>query len=238
MKIAASALLVTLIAVGSAQTAPPNGYLLRKGEARRTVEGLAIESTFAYPEFGRRIRVAPTANPRLRRTVEEIHQTFLAEATKLAHEIKGRMTGPFTSQVGARVHLNSSDLVSVQFVIYQYLGGAHGMTRFETRNFGRIGGRVRPLELADFFAPGTDPVAVIGPKILAKARQTDGATWVRSGEVARLSKADLRHFVATRDGLVFFFEPYLLGPYSSGSFEFRLSSAELGPAFRRGLLPK
>lgn len=238
MKVAVSALLVVLCVLGHARPVPPDGHVLRKNELRRTVSGLSIESTFAYPEFGRRVRVAQTANPQLKRTAEQIHQAFLVEATKQAREMSGNMTGPLTNQVDARVHLTSPDLVSVQFVIYQYLGGAHGMTRFETRNYGRIGGRVRQLDLTDFFVPGTDAVALVGPKILAKARQNEGAMWVREGELTRLTKDDLRHFVATRNGLVFFFEPYLLGPYSSGTFEFRLSTDELGPAFRRSLLPR
>lgn len=238
MKVAVLGLLVALFAFAQAQPVPPDGHVLRKNELRRAVSGLAIESTFAYPEFGRRIRVAQTANPQLKRTAEQIHEAFLVEATNQAREIAGRMTGPLTNQVGARVHLTSPDLVSVQFVIYQYLGGAHGMTRFETRNYGRVGGRVRQLELADFFAPGSDVASLVGPKILAKARQHEGAMWVREGELTRLTANDLRHFVATRNGLVFFFEPYLLGPYSSGTFEFRLSAHELGPAFRRSLLPR
>ena len=146
------------------------------------------------------------------------------------------MTGPLTSHVGTKVHFESNDLVSVQFVIYQYLGAAHGMTRFETRTFGRVGGRVRELNLSDFFGPGTDVAGLLGPKILAKAKQNEAALWVREGKVTKLGAQDLRSFAAYRGGLIFFFEPYVLGPYSSGTFEIRVPANELGPSFRRSLL--
>ena len=121
---------------------------------------------------------------------------------------------------------------STLLAIYNYTGGAHGMTSFVTVNLRAANGKVREVRLRDLFS-SPDYRSVVETALLTKLRDMPGASWVESGEVREFTPAQLEVFTHDRDGrLTFYFEPYALGPYSSGSFEVTLSKAELGSTYR------
>ena len=54
--------------------------------------------------------------------------------------------------------------------------------------------------------------------------------------MTRLTPLQLNSFCIDRDGLTFLINPYEAGPYSSGTFQVKLTLSELGPHFKRALI--
>lgn len=160
---------------------------------------------------------------------------FVRESKKAFHDL-GKPRQPFDYSATGKVTYQSPSLVSIQFDTEQYNGGAHGMSYYNTFTFGMVNGKAKALKLADFFAAGSGYPQLVSDAVIAKLKQKEGAAWVIEGEVKKLVPGQLERFVVVPDGLMFLFNPYEVGPYSSGSFEIKLTAAELGPDFKKMLI--
>ncbi|HML22539.1 MAG TPA: DUF3298 domain-containing protein [Aggregatilinea sp.] len=121
----------------------------------------------------------------------------------------------------------SDTLVSYNFTVYTFTGGAHGMTTFKSFVFDLANEKVLALE--DLFQPGTDPLAVIAPVAQAKATEqlsemTD-AGWIAQGTAP--DPANYANWVVTPDALVFYFEPYQVAAYAAGPQTISIPWSEL-----------
>lgn len=125
----------------------------------------------------------------------------------------------------------SPSLISICMGRYSYLGGAHGMTWSKTYNYRWDGKKANHVKLKDFFAPGTDLNAVVRYPLVQKMLANPNTDWLNDG-TAQADELDLETFTVSPKGLRFYYDPYVLGPYAVGAFEFELSTKELGPSFR------
>ncbi len=110
----------------------------------------------------------------------------------------------------------SDTLVSYNFTVYTFTGGAHGMTTFQSFVFDLANEKV--LTLADLFQPGIDPLAVIAPVaqqvVTEQLSEMTDADWIAQGTAP--DPANYQDWVVTPDALVFFFEPYQVVAYAAG----------------------
>lgn len=188
----------------------------------------------SYPVLEGNSPLATFANRTLADWVRAQQQTFLAMAKKsLGH---GRPEfAPYESQIDSFSHYDAAPrLYSVGMENYQYADGAHGDTPRTTFNFALVNGQPKRLQLADFFAPGTDSRRHVQVLLMAKLHKDSRAQFI--GEVKTLSTAQLNRFVIERDGLRFWFDPYEVASYAAGPIDVKLTVAELGPDFKRSLL--
>ncbi len=122
------------------------------------------------------------------------------------------------------------DVVSIEFSLYEYTGGAHGMTTFQTFVFDTSAETVLALE--DVFQPGTDPLAVIAPlaeqaitaQLEAMGAMGD-AEWIATGTAP--DPINYRNWVPTEEGLRLTFEPYQVAPYAVGPQAITIPWADL-----------
>lgn len=124
--------------------------------------------------------------------------------------------GPLVLDIDYELFSFSPSVASIQFRAYEYTGGAHGMTTFQTFTFDLDAGRL--LTLADLFAPGVDPLATIAPLVQASLAAQLGdmadAAWIEEG--ASPDPANYQDWLLTPEALTFIFEPYQVAAYAAG----------------------
>jgi hypothetical protein len=175
------------------------------------------------------------ANPALKKLAETKHRAWVVEAKKAMKEL-GKPFAAWEHEIAMHVSHQTPKLLTVGISTYSYTGGAHPNHWIEFHSFGTAMGKVRQLTLKDFFQPGFDSAQHVSKLVIQKLKSAEGADWVQSGEVKRLDAKMLQRFTPDKGGMVWFFNPYDVGPYAAGDFEVKLTLAELGPKFKRSML--
>ncbi len=208
---------------------------LRKDEKTRTMKT-------SYPVFSGSRRVAQVAGLVLKNDALKGFNDFAKDSNGSAEKLGLRDGMKYEYDFEPTLVLSHPRFISVTTMFYSFTAGAHGIYSTTGYVFGYPQGLVRPrqLHLADFFTDGAGSKKRVDSLLIAKLRATKGkdqeATWVVNGETKTLPKELLENFVAVSDGLKWYFGPYAVGPYSSGEFEVKLTTRELGPKFRAVLL--
>jgi len=187
-----------------------------------------------YPVFNSRSPLARYANAQLKKAAVSDYKDFLAQARRdiKAGAVEAERT--YEYQSGAMLgRYAPPKLISLNVTDYRYLGGAHGLAIISGITYGLVNGKPKVLTLGDLFVPGTPYRSRVEKLILAKLKQNPGADWVHSGEVKTLTADQLNNFTVVKDGLEWSFNPYDMGPYSSGIITAKLSPAELGTGIKR-----
>jgi hypothetical protein len=190
-----------------------------------------------YPVFSGSRRVAQVAGLVLKQEAVNGFNGFVKES---AEQLPGELQ--YQYDLAPSLVLNRPRLISATTLFYEFTGGAHGMYGTTGYVFGYPQGEAKPrqLHLADFFSDGAAASKRINDLLMAKLRATKGkeqeAMWVIEGEVKWVPVAIRENFVAEADGLRWYFPPYAVGPYANGEYEVKISSRELGPKFRAGLI--
>jgi len=178
-----------------------------------------------YPQFGGSGTVSKLADKTIAAAAKSMFAGFLKEANEaLGQHVP---TGPYSYVSTFTVSTQTTTVISAYSATYQYTGGAHGMSTYGVFNFGMVGGRAKQLKLKDLFKAGVNPVPDISTAIIAKTMNNPAAEWVKSGEYSAVSAQQAEIFVITKTGLLFLFDQYILGPYSSGQFKVLVPYSEL-----------
>jgi hypothetical protein len=131
------------------------------------------------------------------------------------------------------VKRNHSDLLSIVFEDYRYLGGAHGQTDKFAYNFDLRSGK--QYSLGDLFSQGVDYVSVINKEIETLISQDPHKSQVYSFD----SIAPDQVFYLSNDALVICFQSYEIACYAEGRPEFAIPLSKLkkvlSPALKEAL---
>jgi hypothetical protein len=196
----------------------------------------------AYPAFRSRTPLARFANARVKFLQRHGYFKWLSQTKKDLQRASGENSvGALPYEYESNPSLNyysPSRLISLQLVSYQFLGGAHGSSSFQNYNFAMVGGKPKELKLADLFVPGTDYRKIVETRVFANLKKNESATWVQDGSVKKLTPEQFNNFSIGRDGITWLFNEYEMGPYANGQIEAKLSASELGPGFKRSLMPR
>lgn len=189
-----------------------------------------------YPQFQDRTRLAREVNKTIVRWARKDQSRFINQCKK-TFESLGQPIAPYEYKADYVVmHSDSARLISVKFEVHEYTGGAHGNFSFVVFNMGRVKGKVQRLMLGDFFESDTTYRKRVADLLLAKLKQDEGALFVRDGTVDSLTNDQLNLFVVQPDGLVFLFNPYDVGPWSSGAIQVKLTVEELGEGLNKKMI--
>lgn len=143
--------------------------------------------------------------------------------------------GPMTLYVRYETEGFSEDFLSLNFTVYTYSGGAHGMTYFETMTF-YLAKEIQ-ISLFDVFLPDAAFLEVISPMAIAALTEQLGdmadAEWIANGAGPQLE--NYQNWMLTPDALVFIFEAYQVAAYAAGPQTVTIPLADLqdilGPEF-------
>lgn len=132
--------------------------------------------------------------------------------------------------------LKSERIVTVAALHWEYTGGAHGNSWFETLTLVRKGDGVKEVRLADLFRSDTDWLNVVS-QLLIEDLKKQGASLVVDGEVSGFTDEKLV-FAVDEGGVLFFFAPYAVGCYAEGDYVVRLPFAPLRSVLKEDILAK
>ena len=210
---------------------PAADYTTKKIEAKKKD---LYETTSRYLEFSTTHPLASIINPELKLMAANEQKRWVAEVVEMQKEYK--MNTPWTQEFGMEAAYVTPKLASITIMREGYTGGAHGYGFTDTRNFGLVNGKPKKLTLEDFFDPTFKPGPYVSKLIVAKLKKEEGADWVHNGEFKKVEPKQLQRFSASPNGLTWYFNAYEVGPYAAGDFEVKLSVAELGAKFKKGML--
>jgi len=180
--------------------------------------------------------LAKVANSELKSWVTKRHTEFLKQIRQDLAELKEKPTSEWFQDIEPTVVYQSPRLYSVRIHIEVDTGGAHPGYVEYTFNYGVVDGKAKKLKLADFFTSKSGYKKRVNDLLMGKLKQNEGAMWVTEGTVKDINDEQFQRFVIKPTGLLFIFNPYEMGPWSSGNFEIQLSIHEMGDSFKKALL--
>ena len=134
---------------------------------------------------------------------------------------------PWTLAVDYEEFAFSDTIVSLKFTVYEYTGGAHGNTFFQTFVFDLDS--EQGLILEDLFVEEFLPFEAISPLVQADLMEQLGefadSQWIEDG--TGVNPNNYLNFVVTGESLLFFFPPYQVAPYAAGPLTVEIPLAEL-----------
>lgn len=190
-----------------------------------------LEITMEYP-------VAVVGHENLQAMVDAYLAQLKRDFVGFYNETDSHYSHGYTWTLDANVEVfqHSEDVMSVVFQVYEFTGGAHGNTSYNTITYDLAADAV--IALDDLFQSGSEPFAIIGPVVVDELGERLGemadVAWIEEGSGE--NPANYQHFALTVDSLVLYFPPYQIAPYAAGTqtVEIPLSDLEsvLSPAFQ------
>ncbi|MBI5705360.1 MAG: DUF3298 and DUF4163 domain-containing protein [Armatimonadetes bacterium] len=155
------------------------------------------------------------------------------ESARQAEDSIGKITSAKLSyESSLSLRFNDPRLLSFRSETYTYMGGAHGMANMRTYNYGFVKGKPVRFRLWDALKSDADSKMEMHMVLLEKAMALKGADWIDNGEVTEFEPIQYDRFWVSGNQLVFEFDPYELGPFSSGPMSVRVSLKEIAALVR------
>lgn len=172
--------------------------------------GATIEVTINYP-------VLLAQNPIITKTVDQFllerRQAFLGPAAEYGFF---SMSGKLALDINFAASFFNERILTLTFTVYEFTGGAHGLTTITTFTFDIAAQRL--LSLDELFQPGTDYLAVIAPlaqqSLAAQLGDMLDADWLAQGTAP--VPENYAAWAISQDALTFTFQQYQVAPYAAG----------------------
>lgn len=123
------------------------------------------------------------------------------------------------------------------FTIYDYTGGAHGNTTFQTFTYDAVTGEV--YGLFDLFQEEFDPMptlsSLVQSQLLATMGDMTDADWIAAGTGE--DPANYQNFALTDTDLIFYFPPYQVAAYAAGPQVVSIPLANLATILKPEFMP-
>lgn len=172
----------------------------------------------------------------LARLRQQMQSWLLEREPELQEAIKEGYFVGFEELSELRFLWQRGQLASFRASHYSFSGGAHGMhgTRYLLMDLDRQ----RWLELDDILLAGHKDALL---DALIEAYQTQqpelAKDWLTGSRAEQADQLLSGTFLLNADGLLFSYDPYILGPYAAGQIELQLDTARVRDLLRPGLLP-
>lgn len=155
------------------------------------------------PEF-----VAQAITDLVQRTVSSFVTTFTTTP------LPPTQSAPWELWIEYETFQHGESLLSYNFTIYEFTGGAHGNTTFQSFVFDLDHERV--IDLSDLFdeAGLADVATMAREQLQTQLGGMVDAKWLAEGTAPTLE--NYQSFVLTPDSLIFYFPPYQVAPYAAG----------------------
>ena len=210
---------IALIAVFSTMRAQ-NLELVRSSTKANTI---TIELSMPRFNYLKDKTFQDNLNSQIESNVKKFVQQVRDIATQDAAGGVQRM--PYEANVTTEVRYKTNEFVSFIVYYYQFTGGAHGMTTFDTYNVDMKNCKI--ITLADVIKQGDEKI--IRDSILKQVDQKKDEFFEEDARQL-VTNEDLskRPFVIEEDGIIFKYNHYEIAPYSTGMPEFKITWNELG----------
>ncbi len=157
----------------------------------------------------------------------------LADYVKYAKE-SGYPVNDFDLSSDYMVSYNKNDILSITATIYNYTGGAHGMTEQISYNIDLKTGNL--ITLQDLFKSDSNYIKLINQEI-SKQIAANPEEFFTEDDLGFKTIAADQPFYYTQGGIVVYFQLYEIAPYAAGIKEFKISNAFLKPIIKERYIP-
>lgn len=179
-------------------------------------------------------------NPQLNRLAAEPVKATQTTFWNWFKEQRGtEENGPaWNEEVVPTVSLNTPQLVSIYYQGISYEGGTHP-TRFSNAvTVGLIKGKVTPITYDHIFRSSSSKLHVLNNIVAPNLRHQFEARTGRSGNwLATPPNESETTTVLSENGITFIYDPYVIGAFSDGSFQVKLTWQELQGHINTDLIP-
>lgn len=169
--------------------------------------------------------------------VNENTQTYINDMRPLYEEdkrdIDKRPIYEYAADINTRTEDGKEGVVTYFINMYNFTGGAHGLTQLLTLNFDKATGRTITLE----------DVLVVGYKqklnemlqkaLMEEADCKDINELHDKGYLFSMEMYPSNNFVLGKDGITFIYNPYEIAPYALGRIELTISYSTLEPIMKK-----
>lgn len=197
------------------------------------------EITIAVPG---KPEVEESINADLRNLLEDVEAETptLMEAAKEEYSITledGAEWTPYEDTLQATVTRQDSQVLSLRFDVYQQTGGVHGYGTSFGRSYSLSTGSRLTLDFLSAQGASFRDAALEKVGELCQTEQYEGLLFPDYADnLSEVVQDNL--FCLDQDGVVFWADPYLIGPYSSGTIRFCLPYSELEGLLNQNYLPE
>jgi len=192
-------------------------------------EELKYTAVIAYPEFQSAVsgNLQDTINSYiLNESVIPTKDDFIKSVEESGAIDDEQIFWQYYLQVDYSVLMFNDYAISVNQDIYNYMGGAHGISYFETFNYDIVNNKM--LKLDDIFKPEYEYLVFLSDyctkDIARQIRNTDTEPeedWIREGTDPSVSE-NYSHFLITPDSLIIKFLSYQVAPGAAGDFSVKI----------------
>jgi len=165
--------------------------------------------------------VSGTENPEV---ASKINSTIESDALGFFDYFRGialagvdEVMTAYAGHVSYEVVLNTSNLLSINIIYYEFTGGAHGMTEMINYTFNTTTGE--RLKLEDLFKEGTNYIQAIIEEVVKQIEKTPEMFFDDAVDVVRESPFN---FYLAPDAFVAYYGLYAICPYAHGIPEFKI----------------
>lgn len=148
----------------------------------------------------------------------------LQNQAKTAHQA-GSHVKKYTFNGKYQVRFNSEDMLSLEQIYMDYLGGAHPNTYLDTVNVDLKTGRI--LSLGDMFKTGSDYLTRLNKLVEKQAAENQDKGYFDKIEIT----GDENFYINDNAELVIVYPPYDVAPYAAGIVEFPIPVSQLADIF-------
>ena len=169
--------------------------------------------------------------------VKENTRTYLKDMRPLYMEdkrdIDRRPIYEYAADIKTRTEDGREGVVTYFIDMYNFEGGAHGLTQLLTLNFDKATGKT--LTLDDVMVPGYKVKLneLLQKALMDKADCKDINELHDKGYLFSMEMYPSSNFILGKDGITFIYNPYEIAPYALGRIELTISNATLEPLFKK-----
>lgn len=190
-------------------------------ETMHITQGTRVQATVPQLQNGLHSKILSDVNELFRNAVLTAYRRFEQAAleTRTDPHLPEHMKDALTFRADYEIYRNDSQFLSLGQTAYQYTGGAHGMSFLTAFTIQLPAGRL--CKLADLFVAGTN----YRDRLTAIVRREGASRGLPLWDFRGVTEAS--GFYLTDDGLVLFFQPYEIAPYSEGIVKISVRYREL-----------
>ena len=159
-----------------------------------------------------------TAKDKIEKDSEEYKKSYEADSNK-DNTIKYQYEAIYNYKIA----YNKNNILSIPLTMYEFTGGAHGLTNIKSFNYGLSTGK--ELKLEDLFKANSNYKEVINNHIKEEISKQPENYF--QGQDGFSSIKDNQDFYISDEGIVIYFSLYDIAPYSSGIPMFTITWDEI-----------
>lgn len=159
-----------------------------------------------------------TAKDKIEKDSEEYKKSYEADSNK-DNTIKYQYEAIYNYKIA----YNKNNILSIPLTMYEFTGGAHGLTNIKSFNYDLV--KEKELKLEDLFKANSNYKEVINNHIKEEISKQPENYF--QGQYGFSSIKDNQDFYISDEGIVIYFSLYDIAPYSSGIPMFTITWDEI-----------